>query len=201
MVKYSQLRHFALVGSILFLGLGVWIGGQTAQAAEKVTIKAGGFGRSISVTALKEYAQTGTASPELASLLRLVSAEREKSLVGLLNTKLPFNVVAVDKLLQSPPGEQLLKDIGGATILPGDGEIPALRGALLGAAAQDKMLNFVTVLEKYPTPTLTVDILKLGKILKENPALGALIQGQGGGAPSAPHSGDVPKSGDIQPKP
>ena len=74
-----------------------------------------------------------------------------------------------------------------ATILPGGEEVKALRAAAILASAQDKSLSFGTLLQKYPTQTLTVDLPVLMKVLKTNPAVGALLGGGAGsfGAPGA----------------
>ncbi|MCM1981374.1 alpha/beta hydrolase [Lyngbya confervoides] len=170
--------------------IGVFIGGLQAQAAEKVTLKYGPFYRSVSVAELKDYASSGKTSGSLTSLLGVVGSDQRQSLLGLLNTTLPYDVLQVDRLLRSPLGEQLLKDMAAATILPGaEGtEALALRSAAVTAAAADKQLSFVTLLEKYPVPTLTVDLPLLMQVLKSNPALGALIKAPAGGAAPNPQT-------------
>ena len=148
-----------------------------AQAAEDLTLKFGPFRRTISIASLREFTTNGRATGNLASLLKVVKSEQRQSLTGLLQTQLPYDVVAADRLLRSPIGGQVLKQVAQATILPGGGdtEILALRSAIIGAAAQDKNVQFLTVLEKYPTPNLTVDIAALSKILS-NPAFRSFLR-------------------------
>ena len=167
-----------LTASIL-LGAGtvLTLFSSSSLAAEKVVLKYGPFARSVSVESLQSFASTGKATGDLASLLRVVKSEQRQSMVGLLNTKLPFNVVQVDKLIRSPIGEQFLNEVAVATILPGGSEAKALRSAVILAAAQDNSVSFGTMLEKYPTKTLTVDLPALMKILKTNPMVGSLLGG------------------------
>ena len=162
---------------LLGVGAGITLFSSSSLAAEKVVLKYGPFARSVSVESLKSFASTGKATGDLASLLSVVKSEQRQSMAGLLNARLPFGVVQVDKLMRSPMGEQFLNEIAVATILPGDSEAKALRSAAILAAAQDDSLSFGTMLEKYPTKTLTVDVPALMKILKTNPLVGGLLGG------------------------
>lgn len=187
MLNHIQQFGVKVVGAGTILTLTLLSSALSASAAEKVVLKYGPFARSVSVDSLTNYASTGEATGNLASLLRVVKADQRQSMMGLLNTKLPFGVVQVDKLMRSPIGEQFLNDMASATILPGGEEVKALRAAAILASAQDKSLSFGTLLQKYPTQTLTVDLPVLMKVLKTNPAVGALLGGGTGsfGAPGA----------------
>ena len=177
MVHHIQRLRASLVVSA---GMFLTLFSGSALAAETVVLKYGPFARSVSVGSLKTFADTGKAPQDLASLLKVVKSDQRQSMAGLLNTKLPFGVVQVDKLLRSPIGEQFLNDFASATILPGDSEVKALRSAAILAAAQDKSISFGTMLEKYPTKTMTIDLPALMKVLKNNPAIGSLLGSQGG---------------------
>jgi hypothetical protein len=157
--------------------LGMGLVAQPSWGAEKVTAKYGPFYRSIPVADLQQYAETGK--------------ERESMRKG-LNLKLPFNVVTVDKLFKSPAADQLLTQVADATILPGDVEKVALRGAILTAAASKEGLGTMSILKSYPTPTLTVDMKKMLKLMEANkggiPGLGGMmgLPGGGGAMPTMP---------------
>lgn len=189
----NHIQHFGskLFGGGVLLTLTLFSGSLSASAAETVVLKYGPFARSVSVDSLISYASTGKATGNLASLLSVVKSDQRESMAGLLKAKLPFGVVQTDQLIRSPIGDQFLKEIATATILPGnsDSEVKALRSAAVLAAAQDKSISFGTMLQKYPTPTMTVDLPVLIKILKTNPMVGALL---GGGGLSAPPT-DAPK--------
>ena len=169
-----------LLGMSMLMGLGLFALAPTARAAEDLTLKFGPFRRTVTVDSLKEYASTGKATGNLRSVLSVVKSDQRQSLNGLLQTRLPYGVVEVDRLMRSAIGSQILTQVAGATLLPANDpkvdeiEVLALRSAIIGAAAQDQNIQFLTLLEKYPTPNLTVDIAKLNKILA-NPALRPLL--------------------------
>jgi hypothetical protein len=170
--------------------LGMGLVAQPSWGAEKVTAKYGPFYRSIPVADLQQYAETGKATPLLDSFLSLVDKKERESMRKGLNLKLPFNVVTVDKLFKSPAADQLLTQVADATILPGDVEKVALRGAILTAAASKEGLGTMSILKSYPTPTLTVDMKKMLKLMEANkggiPGLGGMMGLPGGaGSPGA----------------
>ena len=189
MTRLSSLRSWMLGAAATLAMVGVESFGLTqgGWAAEKVTVKYGPFYRSVGVADLAQYASSGQATPELASLLSLVKEEEKTSLKEGLNLKFPFDVVAVDKLINSPLADGMLTQVADATILPGDVEKVALRGALLIAASSQEGLGTLSLLNSYPTPTLTIDLKKLLKLMEANKGalqgMGALMQGGGAGAP------------------
>jgi Alpha/beta hydrolase of unknown function (DUF1400) len=184
----TTLRSFrrlivGVTSGLALCGLGSMVSAPAGWSAEKVTMKYGPIYRSIAVADLKDYAQTGKPSEELGSFLRLVKGKDKDSLTKTLNMKFPFNVVQVDKLLKTPAAEGLLTEVAGATILPGNEEVKALRGALLMSASSKEGLGTVSLLENYPTPTLTVDLKKLLVLMKNNKSfkgLGAMMGSFGG---------------------
>ena len=176
----NRLKKYALkmIGVGALLGFGLSVG--PASAAEKVTLKYGIFSRSIPVEALTGYAKTQQATGGLESLLRSVSDDDRSALLKLLNARFPFGVLQVDQILKSPVGATFLKDVAGATQLPGrdeEAEVKALRSAALVTAATDKSLSFSGMLERYPTENLTINLPALLKTLKGSQALGQLVQG------------------------
>lgn len=168
MTKLRSVRRL-LVGvasGLTFCGLSVMMSATSSSAAEKVTFRYGAFYRSIAVADLVEYANTGKATPDLNSFLGLVKAKDRQQLVSTLKIKLPFNVAAVDRLLQTPTADGLLKEVSSATILPGGSEFLAMRSAILVAASTKEGLTTTNLLRSYPTPTLTVDLKRLSKLMK-----------------------------------
>lgn len=185
MLNHIQPFGIKLLGAGALLTLTLFSGTLSASAAEKVVLKYGPFARSVAVDDLIEYSKTGNATGNLASLLRVVKPDQRKAMMGLLQAKLPLGVVQVDKLIRSPIGDKFLKEMASATILPGKAgsEEKALRSAAILSAAQDKSIGFGTMLRKYPTPTMTVDLPALMNIFQTNPTVGALLGGGGFSAP------------------
>jgi hypothetical protein len=185
----TNLRSFRrlLVGvtsGLALCGLGSLVLAPAGWSAEKITMKYGPIYRSIAVADLKEYAQTGKPSDELGSFLRLVKPKDRESLTKTLNMKFPFTVLQVDRLIKTPAAEGLLTELSGATVLPGNEELKALRGALLIAASSKDGLGTLSLLDSYPTPTLTVDLKKLLVLMKNNKSFKGLssMMGSMGGS-------------------
>lgn len=176
----------ALSSSLTLVGLSGAV--FPSKAAEKITVNYGPFARSIAVADLRQYSETGSAPPALASVLSVVGKEERESLLGGLKFKVPLNVVVMDKMLRSPQGDQLLTQIAGATSLPGGVEKLALRSALIVAASSKEGVSALSFLEAYPAQSLKIDIAAVQKLLKSNSVLGGFMGGQfpGGDTPKSP---------------
>ena len=184
----------------------------SGRAAEKVTVSYGPFGRSLKVSDLRKYSETGRPPRELASLLSVIGEEERASLLTGLKLKLPLNVVIMDKLLRSPQGDQILTQIASATSLPGGAEKLALRSALIGAASSKDGLGILSFLEAYPTQRLKINVPEAQKLLKSGSSLlGGFMGGEvpGGDAPSAPPASppdsstpaETPEKSPVEPAP
>jgi Alpha/beta hydrolase of unknown function (DUF1400) len=180
MIKPPLLRHWFASIAIGAIALEFGFLAQPGLSAEKLTARYGPFYRSFSVSDLQQYADTGKASPQLNSFLSLVNQKKKDSLRTILNLKLPLGVVAVDGILKSSRADQLLTKLSDATILPGHLEKEALRGAIITAAASKEGLGTMSILNHYPTPTLTVDLKKMLTLLKENKDIIPGLGGMGG---------------------
>ncbi|NJM74839.1 MAG: alpha/beta hydrolase [Acaryochloridaceae cyanobacterium RU_4_10] len=168
MIKLPLLRDWLTGIAIGLTIVGIGLFPNPSWCAQKVTAKYGPFYRSISVTDLEQYAETGKASPELGSFLSLVKEKKRESFRKALRMKLPFDVVTVDELLKSPLADKLLTQVADTTILPGHFEKEALRSAVIAAAASKEGLGTLSFLKNYPTPTLTVDLQKMVILMKAN---------------------------------
>jgi hypothetical protein len=168
MIKMPLLRNWLTAITIGLSIIGIGLFPNPSWCAQKITAKYGPFYRSISVTDLAQYAETGKASPELSSFLSLVREKKRESFRKALRMKLPFDVVTVDEMLKTPLAEKLLTQVADVTILPGNFEKEALRSAVIAAAASKEGLGTLSFLKNYPTPTLTVDLQKMLILMKAN---------------------------------
>ncbi|WP_299487896.1 alpha/beta hydrolase [Acaryochloris sp. IP29b_bin.137] len=194
----SYYRRLLCAFSSALMLVGLSCATSSSRAAEKITVSYGPFGRSIAVSDLRQLLETGSAPPDLASVLSVVGQQERESLLGGLKFKVPLNVVVLDKILRSPQGDQLLSKIAGATSLPGGAEKLALRSALIGAASSKDGLGILSFLEAYPTQTLKIDLAAVQKLMKSGSLLGGFMGGQfpGGDAPTAPPASDAPTDSD-----
>ncbi|WP_299410751.1 alpha/beta hydrolase [Acaryochloris sp. IP29b_bin.148] len=188
-MSYPRRLLFLLSSTLMLMGLSSKA--LPSYAAEKITVTYGPFGRSISVSDLRQYLETGSAPPDLASALSVVGQKERESLLGGLKFKVPLNVVVMDQLLRSPQGDQLLTQIAGATSLPGGAEKLALRSALIGAAASKEGVGALSFLEAYPTKTLKIDLAAVQKLLKSSSMLGGFMDGQFPGGETPAQSPDA----------
>lgn len=133
----------------------------TAFAAERVFASYSVLERSISVTALENYARKGVLSDELAVYTRYLKPEQLQELRRILLSPIKVNAVAASQFLYTPQGEfflrrlaQVIRTESGLTE-PG---FHALRSGLILAAAEPQGLTLLSFLEKYPTANIHIDL-------------------------------------------
>ncbi|HEY9825735.1 MAG TPA: alpha/beta hydrolase [Stenomitos sp.] len=186
MTKLHTFRNvlISMASGLTLWGIGAMALPQAGWSAEKITLKYGPFYRSLPVADLVDYANTKNASPELSSFLDMIKDKDRDALTKTLNMKFPFGVVQVDKLLKTPAADGLLTEVASATVLPGKQEVVALRGALLIAASSKEGLGTLSLLQSYPTPTLTVDLQQLLYLMKNSKSFKGLssMMGSFGGS-------------------
>jgi hypothetical protein len=176
---------------LVFLGLtSALLAGLQApsQAASRVAFRYGPFQRSVPVAALREYAETGEASPELRSILRRVPAGNRDAVRQLLQVTLPVNVVTVDRFLRTPQGQGIVSQIANITIRKDQAGEQAARGALIVGTARPGGLGVLSFLESYPSSTVVLNLPRALAFAQESQEL---LRGVGG----------RPNSGSGQPLP
>jgi len=146
-----------------------------AKAANYVSITYGPFQRSFPMSELEEYVATQQATGEFRALMRLVPKDDQAKLVQFLGMKLPFNVVQVNGILNSPIGKDLLKKFSQVTIRRDKAGEVALRGAMLTAASSPEGLSMMSFLKNYPAETINLDLRKLNRMLKDQDGLMGML--------------------------
>lgn len=140
------------------------------RAAERVLVSLGPFERSISVQALRIYAEEGRYTENLRVYARQYATEEQlQQLEQLLKTRLELNLTpwAVSQFLYSDQGDLLLQRLGEVvrtgSNLPGK---QALRSALVLAAADgENGLTPLNVLEHFPVDTMRIDLTRAFSII------------------------------------
>lgn len=151
----AQLKSvLSVVGCLTVGSLGM---ATQALGAESVVLDYGIISMDIPVAELETLATTGEPSDELDRLLKLANQDPE-GLRATLNRSIEVSPVVLDTALNSLPGEWLLDQIS-ETIQPASGVEGrrALRGALIGAAADDNQITLLEVVKGYPSPEIKVD--------------------------------------------
>ncbi|XFA74400.1 alpha/beta hydrolase [Thermosynechococcaceae cyanobacterium Okahandja] len=146
-----------------------------AKAANYVSITYGPFQRSFPMSELEEYVATQQATGEFRALMRLVPKDDQAKLIEFLGMRLPFNVVQVNGILNSPIGKDLLKQFSQVTIRRDKAGEVALRGAMLTAASSPEGLSMMSFLKNYPAETINLDLRKLNRMLKDQSGLMGML--------------------------
>ncbi len=131
----------------------------SATATERVSIRYGLFGRSVSVSALADFARDGTTDRSLEWYLRNVDAETRDDLRRALTASRDINPSEFSQLLHTPEGESMLRFAGELIKTNSDQNgAKAIRGALVLAASRPEGLSLLTFLQEFPTPQLQLDL-------------------------------------------
>lgn len=130
-----------------------------AFAARRITVTYGLLERSISVDAIKAYADHGTIAPELQGYVRSLSPEQLQQLQTILRANIELSPVAVSQFLYTEQGETLLTRLG--NVIRTDANLSgfyAIRAALILAAVDSDGLTPLNVLEKFPLDDVRIDV-------------------------------------------
>ncbi|MGB7414253.1 MAG: alpha/beta hydrolase [Thermosynechococcaceae cyanobacterium] len=171
-------------------GVAVCLSANLTFAAEKVRINYGPISRSLPVSDLRQFAETGKTTRKLRSYLKASKQDPDQIQAGLTRST-AINPVQLDRLLNSVPGELLLKEAGDVIHTPTDrANHKALRSALILDASQDQQITIIDTLEEYPTPEVEVEGDRLVKLIRQFNQLKAygedaqpVVEGLGGVQP------------------
>ena len=131
----------------------------SSLAAERIYFSYGAIERTISVASLEAYAKEGKIDDDLATYAEYVNPQRLIQLQRVLQARIQLSPVAVSQFLYTPVGETLLERLG--EVIQTEARQPgfyALRAALILAAADQDGLTLLSVLEKFPTRSVRIDL-------------------------------------------
>ncbi|KOP27560.1 hypothetical protein AMR41_04605 [Hapalosiphon sp. MRB220] len=133
----------------------------SASSAERIYGSYSAIERSVSVTALENFATTGVADEELATYTQFLKPEQLQELRQTLVSPIKVHPVAMSQFLYTPQGEFLLKRLG--EVIRTESRQPepgfhALRAALILAAKEPEGLTLLNLVRKYPNPSIHVDL-------------------------------------------
>ncbi|MGB3237439.1 MAG: alpha/beta hydrolase [Geitlerinemataceae cyanobacterium] len=130
-----------------------------AVAADRIYASYAVLERSISISALEQYAKDGTIEEDLAVYARYANPSDLQQLRKILQARADLDPVVISQFLYTRQGEVLLKRLG-EVIQSGSGESGffGLRAALILAAADEEGLTLLNVLRQFPTPEIRVNL-------------------------------------------
>ncbi len=166
--KLRDFRQYLRIWAWFFLSLSLSFGSaKTAIAAERVTLSAGSWARSVELDDLRSLAVTGQASGFLQDALRYGNLQ-PKTVQAALNFSIPLSPVLADRLLYSPLGNLALDRIGRVLSprVSGQDGRQALRGAILQSVARDSRFTLLELLDNYPTDA-RLDLLQIQQLQQD----------------------------------
>lgn len=136
-------------------------------AAETVAVRYGLFTQSVSISDLRHYAETGNASIALQDFLRHMTREDQTALRSALQTSIPVNLVALDRVLNATTGKRFLTQLAQADDRQDTAGVQAFRAALI-LGTKSGQLNLLSALQAYPNSRLTINLPKALQVLAES---------------------------------
>ncbi|MBD2507691.1 alpha/beta hydrolase [Nostoc muscorum FACHB-395] len=164
-MKYFYRLLISLSGCLIFLLVHSGLGLLPSLAAEKVTVRYGLFEQSIPVADIRNYGEKQKASSDLQSFLDYLSAKEKEKFQEALQVKMSLDIVALDKLINTGMGKQILSFASGAIARRDQASTQALRSALIIGAKSPEGLGLISFLEAYPSNQLVVDVSKISKLV------------------------------------
>ncbi|WP_445634000.1 Alpha/beta hydrolase [Nostoc sp. DSM 114161] len=134
-------------------------------AAENVVVRYGLFEQGIPVADIRNYSETQKVSANLQTILGRLSAEEKQKFQDALQVKMSLDIVALDKLVNTPTGKQILSFVSQAIARRDKANIQALRSAIILGAKSSEGLGLLTFLEAYPSEELVIDVSKISRLV------------------------------------
>ena len=139
-----------------------------AVGANRIAFSSGIFGEFyVSVADLEVFAKSGTITPSFAYYADRVSSKNLSKLRDLLNQSFDVDRVTASIFLDLAIGRQLTKEISLIIDSPTKVSVPALKAAVILAAAKPEGLTILNVLRLYSTKTLKLNTKQIIKAVDE----------------------------------
>lgn len=140
----------------------------SASGAERINISYSAFERSIPIEALETYAKEGRITSDLAAYTGYFNSQQLTFLRRGLQARVNLNPVTISNFLYTPTGELLLRRLGQIIQTPSrQPGFYAIRAALILAAAEPEGLTALSVMRKFPTQGIRLDLAESLVIVRE----------------------------------
>jgi lysophospholipase L1-like esterase len=158
MINYLYRLLLSVSGCFIFLVFHSFLGSSPSLGADKIVVRYGLFDQSLPVADIRKYAETKKVSSDLQSFLGYLKPKQQQQFQQALQVKKPLDIVALNKLVDSPIGKLLLSGASKTIARRDKAGIPALRSALLIGAKSPEGLSILSFLEAYPSNRLVIDV-------------------------------------------
>ncbi|MBK1989556.1 alpha/beta hydrolase [Sphaerospermopsis aphanizomenoides BCCUSP55] len=130
----------------------------SAQAADKLVVRYGPLEESASLADLKTAAQTGELPASLGTYTKRLTKQQRNFLVRGLKTRVPVNVVTLNRLLNTQLGNTVLNDISQALVREDKAGVQAIRAGLILGANSPQGLSVLSFIAAYPSQNLEINV-------------------------------------------
>lgn len=171
-----RFSTFSLNRTVIYLGSAVVVGlaavlssGQPSLAANRIYFTYGPLGRSIPISDLRQFADTGKTTRQLRWYLNFADVEPE-AFRQVLTKEVDIGFRFVNRTAYTIPGEYVLYQVGQVVHTKsrqGIVQIKALRSTFVAATVDDDKISILEFLEKYPTPEVYVDGVVLVRLARQ----------------------------------
>jgi lysophospholipase L1-like esterase len=117
------------------------------------------------VADIRNYDETQKVSAELQSFLDYLSAKEKQKFQDALKVKISLDIVALDKLINTGMGKQILSFASVAIARRDQASIQALRSSIILGAKSPEGLGIISFLSAYPSNQLVVDVSKISQLV------------------------------------
>ncbi len=161
----SQRRQTGPYSLLAALSLSGLFSSQT-MAAERISIRLDAFQRSVSVTELAEFANTGKISKKLKTYFRQLKPNEQQSLRDSLNKSAPVTSIKAATFIDTPLGQVSLQQLVKVLDLPSEQAKLAMSSALI-IGSQSGELTLIEGIKAYPLQTIPINVEAVASFAKE----------------------------------
>ncbi|MBD2292098.1 alpha/beta hydrolase [Anabaena sphaerica FACHB-251] len=159
LTKKSWKNLKIVAGVFSAIALTQFLGANTsAQAADKLVVRYGPLAESASLADLKKAAETGELPASLGTYTKRLTEQQRSFLVRGLKTRVPVNVVTLDRLLNTQLGNTILNDISTALNREDKAGSQAIRAGLILGANSPQGLSMLSFIAAYPSQNLEINV-------------------------------------------
>ncbi|MFM6138870.1 MAG: alpha/beta hydrolase [Sphaerospermopsis kisseleviana] len=138
----------------------------SAKAADTVVIRYGPLEESVTLADLQKSAETSKLPASLELYTKRMTAQQREFLLGGLKSRVPINVVTLDRLINTQIGTTILRDISRAITRKDKAGVQAMRAGLILGANSPQGLSLLSFIRAYPSQSLEIDLPQAINVLR-----------------------------------
>lgn len=161
------MLQLAKIGRLIALGcLGTILTSFPVLSAERITFILPPFSRTLEISSLENFVETGRIDANLRQYLGNTTPEQQKEFRQALTTSKEINPVLISRFFNTTMGEDILNLLGGLITIQGDinGKF-ALRSALIKSAFEPGGVTILNLLRNLPT-NMQIDVTRVQRLAR-----------------------------------